>query len=149
MDKAIFKSNRSIFFSSVVVITVVGLLAICVIQLITLNGNILGIIPMQIICWLCIGFLLSIFFNTHYKIYKSYLFYRSGPINGKIEISNIREIIIGQKFIIGFKPATGNNGLVIKYNRWDEIYISPDSNEGLIKLILEINPAVILTDLRT
>lgn len=46
-------------------------------------------------------------------------------IRGKIEIVGIKEIIIGKSLWSGFKPATAKNGLIIKYDKYNEIYISP------------------------
>lgn len=143
-----FKSTKSTFFTIIIAVTVIGLIALSVAQLFYLNEDIKSIIFIQAVCWLCIAFLLWIFFNTHYSIDNGYLFYKSGPINGKIEISQIHEVIVGEKFIGILKPATGNNGLVIKYNRWDEIYISPNTNEKFVEELLKLNEKIKVTDLK-
>lgn len=144
----IFKSTKSRFFIILIIATVIGLATLSAIQLFYLNEDIKSIIILQAICWVCIAFLLWIFVNTRYRIDKEYLFYNSGPISGKIEISKIYEVVIGQKIIPILKPATGNNGLVIKYNRWDEIYLSPNTNDKFIEKLLNLNDKIKLTDLR-
>jgi len=143
-----FKSTKSRFFTILIVLTVIGLATLNAIQLFYLNEDIKSIIILQTICWLTISFLLWIYFGTNYRVNNEDLFYRSGPIRGKIEISKIYEIVIGQQIIPILKPATGNNGLVIKYNQWDEIYISPNTNEKFIEKLLNVNDKVKVTDLR-
>ena len=39
----------------------------------------------------------------------------------------------------GLKPATATKGLIIRYNTYDEIYISPESNEAFIEDLKKIN----------
>lgn len=87
-------------------------------------------------------FLLWLYFGTNYKLSKNHLHYKSGPIQGKIEIAQIREIIVGKSMWSGLKPATARNGLIIKYNKYNEIYISPKSNSEFVEKILELNPKI-------
>lgn len=86
-----------------------------------------------------VALLFWFYFGTSYKLSEDELFYRCGPIKGKIEISKITEIIKRKTLWVGLKPATARNGLIIKYNKYDEIYISPETNELFIEKILEIN----------
>lgn len=87
-------------------------------------------------------FLLWLYFGTNYKLTKTELWYKSGPIQGKIEINSVREIIVGKSLWSGLKPATARNGLIIKYNKYNEIYISPSSNSEFVEKILELNPKI-------
>ncbi|WP_052158386.1 PH domain-containing protein [Lacinutrix jangbogonensis] len=79
------------------------------------------------------------FFGTEYEITQSELKYKSGPFHGKIELEQIREIIKGKTMWSGMKPATAKNGLIIKYGKYDEIYISPITNDTFVRKILELN----------
>jgi hypothetical protein len=79
-----------------------------------------------------------IFFGTHYVLNHQSLSYTSGPFRGKIEIASIREIIVGQTLWVGLKPATARKGLLIKYNKYDELYISPITNASFIESILNL-----------
>lgn len=45
----------------------------------------------------------------------------------------------------GLKPATARNGLIIKYNKFDEIYISPETNDTFVDKILELNGNIVIT----
>ncbi len=83
--------------------------------------------------------LLWIYFDTSYVVTKEYLFYKSGPIRGKINIADIREVEANKTLYVGIKPALARKGLIIKYNQYDEIYISPNNNESFIKKLLELN----------
>jgi len=90
---------------------------------------VLGITPTSIL-------FLWFFFGTSYSLTSSFLNYKSGPLKGSIPLENIREIIKNKTLWVGLKPATARKGLIIKYNTYDEIYISPQDNEEFIKSIL-------------
>ncbi|MGB0524221.1 MAG: PH domain-containing protein [Flammeovirgaceae bacterium] len=97
---------------------------------------------------LVVGLLLWLNFGTGYELTQTELKYRSGPIRGKIEIKRIREIIKGKSLWSGLKPATARNGLIIKYDKYEEIYISPETNDTFVNKILELNNNIkITTDL--
>ena len=86
--------------------------------------------------------ILWIYFDTSYKITEDELYYYSGFVKGKIKISNIREITKGKTMWSGLKPALSPNGLTIRYNRFDKIYISPENNDEVITNLLRINPEI-------
>jgi hypothetical protein len=99
------------------------------------------VIPIGIV----IGFLLWIYFGTNYELTDKELIYKSGPLRGRIRIDEIREIVKGKTLYAGFKPATAEKGLIVKFRKYDEIYISPNSNESFIEAILERNPAILIS----
>lgn len=86
--------------------------------------------------------ILWIYFDTSYKITEDELYYYSGFVRGKIKISNIKEITKGKTMWSGLKPALSPNGLTIRYNRFDKIYISPENNDEVITNLLRINPDI-------
>lgn len=93
-----------------------------------------------------IGLLFWLYFGTNYELSKEHeLLYRSGPFKGKIHVSRITEIIKGKTLWVGFRPATARNGLIIKYDTYNEIYISPKTNESFIEKILELNEGIKIT----
>ncbi|MBD0824262.1 PH domain-containing protein [Aestuariibaculum marinum] len=100
---------------------------------------------LDLILVLVIGLLLWIHFGTSYKLTEKELKYKSGPIFGSIIIANIHEIVKGKTLWVGIKPATAPDGLIIKYNKYEEIYISPKTNESFIKKILELNSDIKIT----
>jgi hypothetical protein len=91
------------------------------------------------------GVLLWLYFGTKYELSKTDLKYKSGPIRGAIEIDQITEVISGQTLWSGFKPATARRGLIIKYNRYDQIYISPKTNDTFVNKLLELNSVIKIT----
>jgi|TARA_R110000782_G_scaffold270486_1_gene372012 hypothetical protein len=86
--------------------------------------------------------LLWIYFDTSYLLTKEHLIYKSGPIRGKINIADIREVEANKTLYVGIKPALARKGLIIKYNQYDEIYLSPNTNESFIKKLLELNVGI-------
>lgn len=97
-----------------------------------------------IIIFICAGLIIWILLNTKYEIKQSFLFYTSGPIRGKIDIYKINTIEHQKKWFVQstLKPALGSKGLIIKYNKYDDIYISPKEKQKLIDALLEINPHI-------
>lgn len=89
--------------------------------------------PLTVLLWLRA--------STFYVIENTSLKYRSGFIKGEIEISGITQIKYGTMWI-GIKPALASNGLVIKYNRSDEIYIAPENNDQFVADVLSINTSI-------
>jgi hypothetical protein len=94
--------------------------------------------PLILIFW--------IYFDTSYKIENNELIYRSGFLRGKIGIPNIKEILKGKTMWSGIKPALAKNGLIIKFNKYDEIYIAPESNNELISDLLKLNSEIKITE---
>lgn len=86
--------------------------------------------------------LLWIYFDTSYLLTKEHLIYKSGPIRGKINISDIREVEANKTLYVGIKPALARKGLIIKYNQYNEIYISPNTNTSFVKKLLELNAEI-------
>jgi len=92
-----------------------------------------------------LGFFLWIWFRTEYFIEDGRLLYVSGPFRGKIDIISIREIRIASSWkFIGMKPALSTNGLIVSYNSYDELFISPEDKKAFIAELQRYNPAIYL-----
>jgi len=141
-----FESKKDLFFS----ITILGIntFLIGMIVLSMINGDmekdeywtLILIIPL-------ILFLFWLYFGTNYELSKENgLIYRCGPFNGKISVDRITEIVKGKTLWVGFKPATSRKGLIVKYDKYNEIYISPKTNETFIKNILELKKDIIIKE---
>ena len=87
-------------------------------------------------------FYLTIYFTTSYKIDSEYLKYRSLIFFGKIKIESIQRIEVGKTLYAGMRPATARKGLIIYYDKYEEVYISPVDNEEVIDTLLKINPEI-------
>lgn len=82
------------------------------------------LIPILLILW--------IYLDTVYKIAENRLIYRSGLLKGEIEIQSIIEIQKGKTIWSGTKPALAKNGLIIKLNTYEKVYIAPIDNNEMI-----------------
>jgi hypothetical protein len=139
-----FTSRKDVLFSILILGTVVFL------AVLSTFGIALGWIEKHDF-WITIPlgaiivFLLWVFLGTNYELTETLLIYKSGPLRGKIRIDQIREIVKGKTLYVGIKPATAGKGLIIKYQKYDEIYISPFSNEVFIAEILKRNPDIVIT----
>ena len=94
--------------------------------------------------FLVILFLIWTYKTTFYKIENSDLYWKSGPFKGKIDISKINKIEYHKGIIVPtiWKPALSHIGLIITYNKYDDIYISPEKSEQFITQLLETNPNI-------
>lgn len=136
-----FFSRKDILFTSI--ITLICLLLVIIMAFILINFQVDATqLFSLIIISLVVLLLVWIFFDTKYEIIKTHLKYKSGPIRGEIEINKIRKIIKGKTLWVGLKPATAKNGLIIKYNKYDELYISPKTNDTFIAEILKLNSEI-------
>lgn len=92
--------------------------------------------------FLVVGLLFWIYIGTSYELTEKELKYKSGPFWGKIEIASIREVVKNKTSWGGLKPATARKGLIIKYNKYDEIYISPKTNATFVQKLLKLKPNI-------
>lgn len=85
------------------------------------------------------------YLDTTYELTSNKLKYKYRPIRGSTPVEDILEIINGKTFWSVFKLATARNGLLIKYRKYYEIYISPKTNDTFVHNILELNSAIKVT----
>lgn len=140
-----FKSRKDLFFTTVILGSVMFLSGF------SIFGVVFGWIE-KADFWILIPFaaiialFLWIYFGTHYSVTDTELIYRSGPLRGTIQIQKIREIVRGKTLYSGLKPATAAKGLIIRYGKYDEIYISPDSNASFIAEVLQRNAQIRISE---
>ena len=94
--------------------------------------------------FLVILFLVWTYKTTFYKIENTNLHWKSGPFKGKIDITKINRIEYHKGIYVPtiWKPALSHIGLIITYNKYDDIYISPEKSEQFITQLLETNPNI-------
>jgi hypothetical protein len=143
----IFKSRKDILFTTIFVGLSIFLIGVTLFTFITAKEafSLYENWPLILILG-CVGFLLWLFFGTNYELSEDGFIYRFGPMNGKISVSRIKEIVKGKTLWMGFRPATARKGLIIKYDQYNEIYISPKTNESFIIKILELNSNIKITE---
>lgn len=94
--------------------------------------------------FLVILILVWIYKTTFYKIESTNLFWKSGPFYGKIDITKINKIEYHEGIIVPtiWKPALSHIGLIITYNKYDDIYISPEKQQEFIATLQRLNPNI-------
>ncbi|WP_124980498.1 PH domain-containing protein [Nonlabens xiamenensis] len=141
-----FNSRKDILFSTIIFGMNAFLIGVTILGILygELGGNNYWIL---ILLLAVIGFLFWIYFGTNYELNKNNgLIYRSGPFHGTISIDRITEIVKGKTLWVGFRPATARKGLIVKYDKFDEIYISPKTNDSFIRKILELNGEIKISE---
>lgn len=138
----VYKSNISKFSIILFIIMIIIVITPLLISLIFENeNNLYGILLFTIIYFV---FIFSIAFKTNYKFKNNLLYWQSGPFYGKIDIKTIIKIKHHNGIFVPtiWKPALSHIGLIITYNKYDDIYISPKNEAEFIEQILEINPTI-------
>ncbi len=98
----------------------------------------------SIIYSLPMGLLFWMYFDTSYKIMNEKLYYRCAFFKGEIEIASIKELEVGTTMYVGMKPALAFKGIIVKYGKFDDIYIAPEKNEELVSDLLAINSSIVV-----
>jgi len=140
-DIKVFKARTDALFNGLMIFSI----AICVIPMWPLiRSGISGIEAIIALVILAATTLIMIAFYTHtyYRIDGDELRWRSSILFGKFSVSSIHKVAVNQTLWVGTRPATARNGVIIYYNKYDEIYFSPSDNEAFVAAILEINPEI-------
>lgn len=89
-------------------------------------------------------FIVWVLVDTRYVLRNNFLFYRSGPIRGRIAVAKINAIRqhSGLFVPVTLKPALDVNGYIITYNQFEDIFISPKNADQFIQELKKINPAI-------
>ena len=139
-----FKSRKDVLYTTVTLGSSSVLIGACLVAL--AKGNIKTdeswLIPILLLVAIL---LLWMFFGTHYELAGHQLIYRSGPMKGSINLDRIQEVVSGKTLWVGYNPATATKGLIVKYDKTHEVYISPDTNETFIKKLLELKTDIKIT----
>ena len=80
--------------------------------------------------------------TTYYIIEGNELICKSLFLKKKIEINSIRKVEKSNSLGSLFKIATAFHGLTIHYNKFDDVFISPENHPEFCKLLNEQNPSI-------
>lgn len=140
-----FSSRKDLFFTLAIFGTNIFMLSILGLGIAKGNANthLYWVVPLVLVVVIALFWM---FFGTRYELSSERLFYQCGPIKGTIALERIREIEKGRTLWVGFRPATSRKGLIIKFDKFNEIYISPQTNEAFIAKILELKPNISIRD---
>ena len=90
---------------------------------------------------LCLLFIVFISKSTRYIIDENQLVVKCMFIvNDKIEISKIKKIEKTNSILSS--PALSLDRMAIRYNKFDEVYISPKDKQAFVDDLLKINPEI-------
>lgn len=89
-----------------------------------------------------IGIIIWTIKDTYYILTEKELKFKSGFLSGSIKTESIKELEVNKTMWVGIKPATAKRGVIVKYNQFDQIYISPRDNEEFVKELLKIKPEI-------
>ncbi len=64
---------------------------------------------------------------------------KSGPFKKNIPIRTITKLEIGKTKWVGYKLGLSQKGIVVHYNKYDEIYISPKRQAEFCKELKKID----------
>lgn len=138
----VYKSKRSKRLKAIFIATFIIIIGVTLPALLNDIGNqfyiVIGINLLTLLL------LLSIILKTEYKIKNNLLYWQSGPFYGKIDIKNIIKIKHHDGIFVPtvWKPALSQVGLIVTYNKYDDIYISPQNEAAFIEELLAINPNI-------
>lgn len=136
-----FTSRTDVVFNALMGFTV----AVCLLPLYPLISNGLKTTESLIaflVCSATVVLMLSFYTHTFYTIKDNKVYWRSSFLFGSFSIADIRKIEVGKTLWVGTRPATARKGLIIYYNKFDEIYFSPSDNEAFVAALTELNPTI-------
>lgn len=133
-----FESKRSFFLPAIIALLLSTVIAVAILEDVS-GWELVGIgvsflIPIALLLWF--------FFSTYYVISDGNLSYVSGFLAGTIPIKKIRRIEIGKIMFVGLRPALSFDGMIIHYNKWDKIYVSPHDKDQFVKSLLSENASI-------
>ncbi|MCZ8168920.1 MAG: PH domain-containing protein [Flavobacterium sp.] len=93
---------------------------------------------------LTVGFIVWVLLDTRYVLRQNFLFYRSGPIRGRIPVGAIKSIKKHKGLFVPvtLKPALDIQGFIITYNQFDDIFVSPQHADTFVQELKKINPTI-------
>ena len=137
-----YKSEKTIFIYFVfgILISVFGIMIFAY----TTEKDPIGVLFGMGIIGIITGFILHCFFNTNYTIYKTELKYQCGVIKGEIPIDKIRKIEYNNSIFVAITLKLGwsHKGLIIHYNQFDDIFISPKNRDQFTLELTQLNPNI-------
>ena len=86
----------------------------------------------------------GIFRSTHYTFEQDTLLCRSLMFKRRISYESIRKIEQNTSLYAGLKMSTAFRGIIIHYNKYDELFISPAESERFLSLLKERNEGIIV-----
>ena len=126
-----FKTKVDWFYKSIILI----LLAVFIIGEVSIyqNKNTFEAVIFGLIFLLIISFLIAAIFTTRFTFESDHLLCKFSLWKKKIPYATIKKIERQQSVLYGgWKMSTAIKGLIITYNSYDELLISPENEDAFI-----------------
>ncbi len=136
----IFEAKKDNFFSTIFygVIGFLLLLSIFLFKTITNTNDWWGFAVLVLILIV----LVWIWYGTEYKISNNVLNIASGPLKKNIPVRSIKRVEIGKTLWVGFKFGLSRGGIIVHYNEYDEVYITPENVGVFCKTLKRIHSEI-------
>lgn len=87
------------------------------------------------------GFIMHMFYNTHYTIRENMLYVQSGFIKYRaIDITTIKSVEPSRNPLSS--PAPSFDRIKVRYGKWSMILLSPKDKKGFTEALASINPEI-------
>jgi hypothetical protein len=106
------------------------------------NEPFYSILTYVIIMVLVLVFMLHLIRTTHYTFEEDKLICKSGFFRKSIDYDAIRKIESGTQLYAGWKMSLALKGIIIHYDRFDDILLSPENEKQFIQELLKRNPSI-------
>ncbi|HEX8574902.1 MAG TPA: PH domain-containing protein [Flavobacterium sp.] len=138
-----FKSEKNIFLVSFLWCIIIGCITLALIVLPEEEQWFSKIVSFIILFGIP-ALLASALLYTRYVINGNFLYCYSGLFRSKIDINTIRKIEVNNHFMksSALKLGLSHKGLIIYYNKFDDVFITPKDNEVFIETLLQMNPMI-------
>ena len=136
-----FKSRVDWFFKSAIALILISFIA-GFIQMKVDNESTSSLVLFSIVMGVVMLFLFSLIPTTYYEIKEDQLLCKTLFFNKKLPIDSIRKIDVGNSLYAGMKMSLALKGIIIHFNKYDEIYISPENQEEFVQHLVKINPQI-------
>ena len=127
------------YYSSKGYIVIALIIFLIILTIISFWGK---VYPAFFILIIALSYLVWMWFDTYYVIDGDQFLYRSALVKGSISINTIFEIVKNKTQCSGNKPALSTKGIILKYNKWDDIFISPVDIDQFINALKNVNPNI-------
>ena len=141
----IYNTRKDLLFKIVFIITILICLGAILAALLNDSIKRYSLLLVVGINALSIVFLTLIYFKTYYTLNNQFLRYQSGPFFGKVKIDKITRVDFGKTQWVGLRRyGLAQKGLIIYFNNYDDLYISPEHPEKFIEQMLSYNDKIIV-----
>ena len=82
--------------------------------------------------------------TTDFTFRQDVLYCRSLIFHKSLPYSSIRKIEVGTTLYAGLKFSTSLHGLIIHYNKFDDLFVSPENPELFMEKLIALNPSIII-----